>query len=281
MSTRYGFVFFTFYCALFASMWTVQLSAAETTADRPHRLGIMGRALIYYGLDQIASPRAYRGVVGGGSLFYEYCGEKNHHMLILGGSAGHVRPKTRSQFGIQDADGELTVQTSDPFYVDAQMQYAYHRLLRHPTKPFNIGIGAALDADVRLLFFSYPVSWQGAYSLNISAMTVLNPKKRHAVILRLYLPFVTQLSRPAWTVLDADIIDRPKVLSLITGELTSVHKYLKITAEARYEFTISPCIKLGFIYEISYTHIAVPETADILLNRFSLGIIPTFSRRHQ
>jgi hypothetical protein len=237
-----------------------------------HLVGILANAQFLYELDRVVSPRAYRGVLGGGELFYEYRGEKNIHWFSLGAGVGGPKPRTDTVVGYRDNDGDVATRKSDPFQVIGQAEYAYHRMLKR-TDRLSLGLGGALDAYISY-FSATGFSWLCTYSLDLSALAEWRVAPRHTLVFRLHTPLLTFMSRPKWSIYDDEVMDRSPVATIFAAEPTSVHELARVVAEARYEIAVSRRIRLGVAYEISYTHATVPNTADVVSNTISVGASP-------
>lgn len=241
-----------------------------------HLVGAFAKTQFLYELDRAVSPRAYRGFLWGGELFYEYRGEKNRHWFSLGAGVGGPKPGTGTTVGYRDNDGDVAIREADPFQVVGQAEYAYHRMLKR-TNRLAIGLGGALDAYISY-FNATGFSWISTYSLDLSALAEWRVAPRHTLVFRLHTPLLTFMSRPKWSIYDDEVIDRSPAATIFAAEPTSVHELARVVAEARYEVAVFRRVRLSLAYEISYTHVTVPDTADVVGNTISVGVVPAFER---
>ena len=244
-----------------------------------HMIGVGGEVFVYYGLDNILSPRAYRGADFGGALFYEYRGDKNRHDVSVNAGVGHPTPRTDTYTAELDVDGNPEFEKAETFQVQGEIRYAYHRIL-YQGNALDIGVGGALDAYINYLDAT-GFTWLAAYSLNPSVIADWRPKPKHMIRARVFTPLLTFLSRPTWTVFDDAVMDRPAWTNLFVAEVTSVHQFARVAAQLMYEWTAFNHVAFAFVYELSYIHTTEPRQADSLCNNVQLAVIPNFTRRHR
>ncbi len=258
---------------------THEAKRSEPSEGARHLIGVAAEGFAYYGIDRALSPRAYRGMNWGGALFYEYRGEKNLHDVTLREGLGSPKTRTDIYMADLDADGNPMIEKVDPFQVQGELQYAYHRLLLR-RNTVDVGLGCALDAYIDYLSAA-GFTWLAAYSLNPSILTNWRPRPRHMLRVRVYSPLLTALSRPTWTIFNDAVLDRPPWTNLFVAKVTSVYQFARVAAEVTYEWAVSEHVRFALIYEISYIHTTVPRRADILCSNLSLGVVPNFSGRHR
>ncbi len=179
----------------------------------------------------------------------------------------------------EEDDGEVQTITVDSFQVQGDLFYAYHRALYVSSSgDLAVALGGSLDFYFNLIS-SVGITWVGAYSLNVSSMVIWKVAPSHALVFRVYLPFLVYLCRPPWSTITDEVMDSSSARNAFVGHITSVNDFFKIAAEIRYEVSVSEHLLLGFTYELSYYHSPEPLPLDSISNNFAIGVIPNFGGR--
>jgi hypothetical protein len=257
------------------SLATTAASAGEE-AQPEHFAGLHAAALVHWSYDERFSPLAYRGASFGGALSYEFRGEENHHMAGARFGIGPTTGGFDERMTYVDEEGVARTLTVDRTQIQAALNYAYHRALaRSPRGRTRLYLGALADAYVYLVS-SLSFNWLAAYSLNASAQLTADPAPRHFVAVRFYVPLLTYLCRPPWSIYDDSVMDVPEWKNAFSGHLTSLNEYVRLTAELRYEYAIDRRWRLSFSYELSYFYTDDPTPFYAVANSFLVGATPGF-----
>ena len=246
-------------------------SSAAEPAPRKHHIGFGLGTSLFRERDELASPLAYQGLLFGGSLSYEYRGERQDHWAYLGLGGGTLKAAIAKEAyppGTDRGSGALAY---------ANIRYGYHHVVyRLSEGRLDLSAGAVLDMashDFKPSGAS-SIIWLTTYSLDVGVMARYQPASRHTLVARMFSPFLTYLGRPAWSILDSPT-GNMSVAQLLSGgqtEVTSLNGYRAVTARFDYEYRFSPRWSGTASYELTYRNSSILEPVHSLQNSVFLGL---------
>ena len=251
-------------------------SQPKNDPPRKHFVGLHAVSSLFSNYDERVSPVASHSPDWGGALHYEFRGEKNHHLVSLKMGAGKPLSGLKDKVRVVDEEGEHHAYSNEGLQIQGDINYAYHRALvtsRSGDTKFNLG--ALLDAFFNITS-ALEIDWIAAYSLNASTQVTSDLAPRHFLAFRFYVPFLTYLCRPPWSIYDDPVMDVPEWQNAFLGHITSVHEYVRLTAELRYEYAITDTWRLSLAYEFSFFYVDDPAPMYAVANNFLVGIVPGF-----
>jgi hypothetical protein len=225
---------------------------------REHFFGIHAAILAHWSYDERFSPLTYQSPNWGASLHYEFRGAKNHHMLSVLFGVGRAVNGFGDRVTFINGEDEKETLAIGRLQVQGALNYAYHRaLFTSESAATKFYLGAILDAYVNIMS-SLEFNWLAAYSLNASAQLTTDLAPQHFLAFRFYLPFLTYLCRPPWSIYDDPVMDAPEWTNAFRGRITSLNQYIRVTADLRYEYALTDTWRLSLIYALWYFFTDVP-----------------------
>jgi hypothetical protein len=240
-------------------------------ALRRHHLGLSVGTSVFRERDELASPLAYQGLLFGGSLSYEYRGDRNDHWTYLGAGGGSLKAAIAS--GAYPPGTHMGV--ADSAY--ANLRYGYHRVIhRRLDGRLDLSAGVVLDlaSHVYKPSGADDLFWLTTYSLDVGVMARYEPTSRHSLVARLFSPFVTYLSRTAWSIYD-NSTQKVSLNHLLSGgqtKVTSLSGYRSVTARFDYAYRFSARWSGTASYELTYRNSAISDPIQTLQNSILLGL---------
>jgi hypothetical protein len=244
-------------------------SRAPGVLGRQHHIGFSASSSFFRERDELASPLAYQGLVFGGSLSYEYRGDRQDHWAYLGLGEGSLKAAIAREAyppGTDMGTGAL---------VYANLRYGYHHEV-HRLGRLDLSAGAVLDLASHYFKPNGPDDffWLNTYGLNAGVMARYQAAEKHTLVTRVFSPVVVFLSRPAWSIYDNPTQNTSVTRLLVGGQtaLTSLNGYRAVTARFDYEYRFSPRWCGTASYEIAYRSSSIFAPVNSLQNSILVGL---------
>jgi hypothetical protein len=237
-------------------------SSAAEPAPRKHHIGFGLGTSLFRERDELASPLAYQGLLFGGSLSYEYRGERQDHWAYLGLGGGTLKAAIAREAyppGTDRGSGALAY---------ANLRYGYHHVVyRLSEGRLDLSAGAVLDMashDFKPSGAS-SIIWLTTYSLDAGVMARYQPASRHTLVKQRYLADARIAANGSITY--GHVSDTTGYIHIATMELSDGNSAELISA---FDDALAPLVDCaGLIIDIRGNGGGQFRVAEAIANRFA------------